>query len=111
LSPISRTIIEQTPTKIFFPNPDAAASDYIDGFGLTEREFKLIKEQLEPGTRMFLVKQGHSSVVCELDLKGFNAELAVISGRASSVARANQLIDVHGTDPAKWLPHFLEKSP
>ena len=111
LSPISRTIIEQTPTKIFFPNPDAAASDYIEGFGLTEREFKLIKEQLEPGTRMFLVKQGHSSVVCELDLKGFNAELAVISGRASSVARANQLIDVHGTDPAKWLPHFLEKSP
>ncbi len=109
-SPISRTIIEQTPTKIFFPNPDAAAADYIEGFGLTEREFKLIKEQLEPGTRMFLVKQGHSSVVCELDLKGFHAELAVISGRASSVARVNQLIDVHGSEPADWLPRFLEAS-
>lgn len=109
-SPISRTIIEQTPTKIFFPNPDAAAADYIDGFGLTEREFKLIKEQLEPGTRMFLVKQGHSSVVCELDLKGFNAELAVISGRASSVARVNQLIEIHGADPEVWLPRFLEAS-
>ena len=109
-SPISRTIIEQTPTKIFFPNPDAAAADYIEGFGLTEREFKLIKEQLEPGTRMFLVKQGHSSVVCELDLKGFHAELAVISGRASSVARVNQLIDVHGSEPANWLPRFLESS-
>ena len=109
-SPISRTIIEQTPTKIFFPNPDAAAADYIEGFGLTEREFKLIKEQLEPGTRMFLVKQGHSSVVCELDLKGFHAELAVISGRATSVARVNQLIDVHGPEPASWLPHFLDAS-
>jgi type IV secretion system protein VirB4 len=109
-SPISRTIIEQTPTKIFFPNPDAAAADYIDGFGLTEREFKLIKEQLEPGTRMFLVKQGHSSVVCELDLKGFNAELAVISGRASSVARVNQLIEAHGADAVDWLPRFLEVS-
>lgn len=109
-SPISRTIIEQTPTKIFFPNPDAASDDYIDGFGLTEREYKLIKEQLEPGSRMFLVKQGHASVVCELDLKGFHAEIAVISGRSSSVTRVNQLIELHGSEPEKWLPHFLEAS-
>ena len=54
------------------------------GFGLTEREFRLIKEELEPGSRRFLVKQGHQSVVCELDLKGFDAELAVISGRRSN---------------------------
>jgi type IV secretion system protein VirB4 len=59
---------------------------------------------------MFLVKQGHSSVVCELDLKGFNAELAVISGRASSVALVNKLIDVHGVSPSDWLPRFLEAS-
>ena len=109
-SPISRTIIEQTPTKIFFPNPDAAAEEYIEGFGLTEREYKLIKEQLEPGSRMFLVKQGHASVVCELDLKGFHAEIAVISGRSSSVTRVNQLIEMHGAEPAKWLPRFLEAS-
>ena len=38
---ISRTIIEQTPTKILFPNPDANAREYIEGFGLSEREFKL----------------------------------------------------------------------
>jgi type IV secretion system protein VirB4 len=106
-SPISRTIIEQTATKVFFPNPDANAVDYIDGFGLTEREFKLIKEQLEPGTRMFLVKQGHDSVVCELDLKGFNAELAVISGRASAVARLHEVMAEVGEDPALWLPQFL----
>lgn len=105
-SPISRTIIEQTATKVFFPNPDANARDYIEGFGLTEREFKLLKEQLEPGTRMFLVKQGHDSVVCELDLKGFDAELAVISGRMSAVTRMHQIIDEVGDDPAKWLPRF-----
>ena len=50
-SPISRTLIEQTPTKIFFPNADADAAEYTRGFGLTEREFRLIKEQLEPGSR------------------------------------------------------------
>ena len=47
-SPISRTLIEQTPTKVFFPNPDADLADYTQGFGLTEREFRLIKEQLSP---------------------------------------------------------------
>jgi type IV secretion system protein VirB4 len=106
-SSISRTIIEQTPTKILFPNSDANAQEYMEGFGLTQREFKLIKEQLEPGSRMFLVKQGHSSVVCQLDLKGFDDELRVISGRADAVDRMNGLLSQLGTDPANWLPSFL----
>src|SRR6202008_4085275 len=61
-SPISRTIVDQTPTKVLFPNVDADADEHIRGLGLSEREFKLIKEQLEPGSRMFLVKQGHHSI-------------------------------------------------
>ena len=106
-SRISRTIIEQTPTKILFPNPDANAAEYIEGFGLSGREFKLIKEQLEPGSRRFLVKQGHYSVVCELDLKGFDAELKVISGRASSVEELHRIMAKTGPDPARWLPEFM----
>jgi type IV secretion system protein VirB4 len=106
-SPISRTLVEQTPTKIFFPNSDASRSEYIGGFGLTEREFLLIKEELEPGSRMFLVKQSHHSVVCQLDLKGFDAELAVISGRATQVARMNELIATLGAGSEAWLPSFL----
>jgi type IV secretion system protein VirB4 len=109
-SAISRTIIEQTPTKILFPNSDANAPEYIDGFGLSEREFKLLKEQLEPGSRMFLVKQGHYSVVCQLDLKGFDAALAVISGRASSVERLYSIVNQVGTDPQNWLPLFERPS-
>ena len=109
-SAISRTIIEQTPTKILFPNADANPSEYIQGLGLSEREFKLLKEQLEPGSRMFLVKQGHYSVVCQLDLKGFERELAVISGRASSVERLYSLMEQVGADPANWLPLFGQQS-
>jgi type IV secretion system protein VirB4 len=105
-SGIARTIIEQTPTKILFPNSDANPQEYIEGFGLSEREFKLIKEQLEPGSRMFLVKQGHYSVVCQLDLKGFAGELAVISGRASSVEKLYSIMDRTGPDPEAWLPEF-----
>jgi type IV secretion system protein VirB4 len=106
-SPISRTLIEQTPTKIFFPNADANLAEYTQGFGLTEREFKLIKDQLEPGSRMFLVKQAHHSVVCQLDLKGFDAELAVISGRTQEVNRMHQIMAEVGPDSNAWLPQFL----
>jgi type IV secretion system protein VirB4 len=108
-SPISRTIVEQTPTKIFFPNSDASASDYVHGLGLSEREFQLIRERLEPGSRTFLVKQGHHSVICQLDLKGFDNELAVISGRAASVDRVRRLIAEVGSRPATWLPLFYSQ--
>jgi type IV secretion system protein VirB4 len=109
-SPISRTLVEQTPTKVFFPNADANFEEYTRGFGLTEREFKLIKDQLEPGSRMFLVKQAHRSVVCQLDLKGFEAELSVISGRTGEVARMHRIMAEAGSDPAAWLPRFMDSS-
>ena len=106
-SPISRTIVEQTPTKVFFPNVDANVEEYARGFGLSEREFKLIKERLEPGSRTFLVKQGHHSVVCKLDLKGCDAELAVISGRARDLDRMRRMLREHGPDPVNWLAPFM----
>ncbi len=106
-SPIARTIVEQTATKVFFPNPDANVRDYVEGFGLTQREFHLVREQMDPGSRSFLVKQGHASVVCQLDLKGFEEELRVISGRKRSVGQMQAAIDAAGPDPQQWLPVFL----
>jgi type IV secretion system protein VirB4 len=105
-SSISRTLIEQTPTKIFFPNADAHPSDYREGFTLTRREFRLVHQELEPGSRRFLIKQGHQTVVCELDLKGFESELAVISGRRSSLDVMTRLIERHGRTAEDWLPRF-----
>ncbi|MGA8054614.1 MAG: VirB4 family type IV secretion/conjugal transfer ATPase [Burkholderiales bacterium] len=107
-SPIARTLIEQTATKIFFPNADANEQDYREGFGLSEQEYRLLKEGIEPGSRMFLIKQGHQSVVCELNLKGFDYELNVISGRAANVELMNRIIAEVGPDPAVWLPRFRE---
>jgi type IV secretion system protein VirB4 len=103
-SPIARTILEQTPTKVFFPNADALESDYVEGLGLTRREFQLIKEEMEPGSRQFLIKQGRHSVVCRLDLKGFDFELAVLSGRSRTVSWVQELMREHGEAPAHWLP-------
>ena len=85
-SPIARTLVEQTPTKVLFPNVEGQRAEYVEGFGLSEREYELVARELTPGSRRFLVKQGFQGIVCELDLKGFEHELAVISGRAESVA-------------------------
>ena len=99
--------MEQTATKVFFPNPEARAEDYVDGFGLTEREFALIRHELSPGSRQFLIKQGHASAVCALDLSGLQPELAVMSGRLASVERMHRLIATLGADPQRWLPEFM----
>jgi type IV secretion system protein VirB4 len=106
-SAISRTLVEQTPTKILFPNAAASEQEYCQGFGLTAREFALIKEQIEPGSRMFLVKQAHHSVVCKLNLKGFDGDLAVISGRASSLERLYAVMGETGCDPKSCLPRYM----
>jgi type IV secretion system protein VirB4 len=106
-SPLARTLIEQTPTKVFFPNADAHRADYVDGFGLSDREFELIRTELTPGSRRFLIKQGRESVVVELDLKGFEPELKVISGRSRTVAELERLIASVGAEPAIWLPRFM----
>lgn len=106
-SRISRTIIEQTPTKILFPNPAASKEEYTQGLGLTQREAYLVREGLDPAERAFLVKQGQQSVVCRLDLAGLEPEMEVISGRASGLERLERLMRECGPEPEQWLQPFL----
>ncbi|MDP9912478.1 type IV secretion system protein VirB4 [Variovorax boronicumulans] len=103
---IARAIVEQTPTKILFPNPEADYDEYTQGFNLTDREFALIKQELEPGSRQFLIKQNHLSVVAQLDLHGFDDALHVISGRTSNVRLMRECIATFGPNPNQWLPSF-----
>jgi type IV secretory pathway VirB4 component len=46
-------------------------------------------------------------VVCELDLKGFDAELRVISGRKASVQQLHALMARVGSEPRAWLGEFM----
>jgi len=107
-SPIAKTVIEQSPTKIFMPNAAADHDDYVEGFKLTEREFEIIRT-LHDKSRRFLIKQGHNSVVAELNLKGFEQELAVLSGTTANVELVNRIITEVGADPRQWLPKFYER--
>lgn len=104
-SKISHSLIEQTATKIFLPNPGADYDDYVNGFKLTVREFEIIRD-LGEKSRQFLIKQGQNSVVAELNLRGFDDELAVLSGNTATSLLAERLVAELGDDPDKWLPEF-----
>jgi type IV secretion system protein VirB4 len=105
-SPIAHTILEQCATKIFLPNAHAAERDYVEGFGLTRREFALVREELAPESRQFLIKQGLNSVVAELRLDGLCDELAILSGRTETVDLLDRIRARVGDDPANWLEPF-----
>jgi len=105
-SPIAHAVLEQCATKIFLPNAHGQAADYIDGFGLTQEEFRLVRDVLTPQSHRFLIKQGHDSVVVELDLSGLDDALAVLSGRAETVALLDRLRAQVGDDYADWRAPF-----
>ncbi|WP_049396782.1 VirB4 family type IV secretion/conjugal transfer ATPase [Stenotrophomonas maltophilia] len=106
-SRIAHSLIEQCVTKIFLPAPMAEEADYIGGFKLTQREFECVKYDMPIAKlRGFLVKQGMTSAVCELNLAGFDDELAVLSGTTASVDACRRAIAKAGNDPQKWLPVF-----
>ena len=107
-SDISRTLIEQTPTKVFFPNGEAQGAES-SLLGLSEREHRLIQEDMSTAARQFLVRQGSSSVVCALDLAGLELALATLSGRTSTVRWLQALRATHGEALAQWWPVFAER--
>ena len=107
--PIGRTMVEQSATKIFLANPEALRADYVEGFGLSETEFDIVKSLNAQGGRRFLVKQGHASAICELDLAGLDDFVTVLSSTTDNVALLDAVREQHGNDPFQWLPVFLHE--
>jgi type IV secretion system protein VirB4 len=106
-SSISDTLIQQTATQIFLPNPKATEG-YKNAFMLSDREFNLLKTT-DPGSRYFLVKQGKDVVVARIDLSGMEDCIAVLSGRAETVAILDQARAEVGDHPEQWLPLYLKR--
>ncbi|MBK6854637.1 MAG: VirB4 family type IV secretion/conjugal transfer ATPase [Burkholderiales bacterium] len=101
--PIGRTMIEQSVTKIFLANPQAVREEYVEGFGLSEAEYDTVRSLASQGGRRFLVKQGHSSAICELDLSGMEDHITVLSSTTDNVALLDAIRERVGDDPAAWL--------
>lgn len=104
--PIGRTMVEQSVTKIFLANPEAVREEYVEGFGLSEAEFDIVRSLGSQGGRRFLVKQGHGSAICELDLAGLDDYVTVLSGTADNVALLDSLRQRLGDEPRRWLPEL-----
>ena len=105
--PIGRTMVEQSVTKIFLANSEALREEYVDGFGLSDAEFDIVRSLGSRGGRTFLVKQGRSSAICELDLSGIDDFVTVLSGTTDNVSLLDGIRAQVGDDPAAWLPLLL----
>lgn len=115
-SDIAASLIEQTATMILLPNPNASRDDYINGLKLTDAEYQVVVS-LDERSRCFLVKQGHASSVCQLNLRGMDDALAVISASTDNieimhdVLRDRAAAEGVSTDelrPEQWLKDFYE---
>lgn len=106
---ISRTLIEQCPTLMLFPNPQADRKESREYLNLSEREYNLIKTDLPEGCGMFLLKQGRHSTVVRLPLDGMEDDMAVLSARTTNLVLMDRLIEQYGEDPDAWVPHFNEE--
>ncbi|MCH8072320.1 MAG: VirB4 family type IV secretion/conjugal transfer ATPase [Proteobacteria bacterium] len=107
-SRIGDSIIEQSPTQLFMPNHKADRAAYCEGFGLSDEEYRTVKE-LPDTSRCFLIKHGSHSVVARLDLSGEDDLLAILSGREETVALLDKIRAEVGDDPADWLPLFHQR--
>ena len=88
-SEISRTVVEQCPTKFFFGNRTARDEDYIQGFGLDARAVEIVRSL--PG-RSFLVQQGPQGCVCRLDLEGLEDVVRLFSGGDQTLRSFDRLL-------------------
>lgn len=116
-SDIAAALVEQTATMILLPNPNASREDYMDGLKLTEAEYNVVKG-LDERSRCFMVKQGHASSVCQLNLRGLDDVLSVISASTDNIgilhevldkAARQQEIDIEQLQPEQWLEQFYQQ--
>ncbi|WP_397535484.1 VirB4 family type IV secretion/conjugal transfer ATPase [Roseateles sp.] len=107
--PIGRTMIEQSVTKIFLANPEALREEYVEGFGLSQAEYEIVRSLSAQGGRSFLVKQGQASAICELDLTGLEDFISVLSATTDNIALLDDIRERQGDDPFQWLPLLLQE--
>jgi type IV secretion system protein VirB4 len=116
-SDITAALIEQTATMVLLPNPNASRKDYVDGLKLTDAEYQVVAG-LDERSRCFLVKQGHASSVCQLNLRGLDDLLSVISASTDNIEimhgvleerAASSGVDITELRPEDWIETFYAR--
>ena len=107
-SEIGCKIIQESVTQIYFSNPKASFDTYVNQFGLSRKEFEIIRA-LDKHSRFFLLKQGKNSVVARADLSKLKDEIAVLSGNTIHCGILTDIRKAVGDDPQQWMALFLKK--
>ena len=108
----SDSLVKQPVTFVYFACDRADERDYRKVFGLSQREFELVREW-EPEERLALVRHGNDSVVvrARLDTPELARFLPVLSGNEGNVRRMREIMrEVNSQDPEDWLPVFMERA-
>lgn len=101
-------LVQQTATKILLPNPDAKWEGYKE-IGLTEKEFKKLRD-LAKESRTMLIKQSGSSVFAKMELFGFDDFIPVLSGSETGLSIFDEIIAEKGNvSPDIWIPELLDR--
>ena len=108
-SKMAHTLLEQSPTNLFFPNPKADDLSYREGFKLSARELAWLRETA-PEARQFLIKHDQDSVIARLDLDSMPDVIRILSGSPETAARCAALRARYGDAPEHWLSHFCEEA-
>ena len=106
----SDSLVKQPVTFLYFASDRADEHDYRKVFGLSQREFELLREW-EPEERLALIRHGNDSVVvrARLDTPELGRFLPVLSGNEGNVRRMREIMhEVNSQDPEVWLPVFME---
>ncbi len=81
----AKTLIEQSATMVFLPNPKAKEEEYVNGVGLSYDEYMIIKG-FNPTKRQFLIKRQDEKVIATLDLSSLGSEnLKILSTGTSYI--------------------------
>ena len=107
-SPLCAQLLDNTATKIFFPNKEPVEAEYREGFKLTPGQFKFIRET-NVASRQFLFKQGNEVAIGRVNLSSLPDYLAIFSSNTRSVNLCEAIRNEVGNDPKVWLPIFLKE--
>lgn len=108
----SDSLVKQPVTFLYFACERANEHEYRKVFGLSQREYELVREW-EPEERLALIKHGNDSVVVRtaLDTPELARFLQVLSGNEGNVRLMREIIrELKSDDPEVWLPVFMERA-
>ncbi len=103
---ISSIYQEKMATKIFLPD-DTSYNIVKRVFKLTDQEAMYL-EALELSKRQFIIRQSDVSIVSEMNLRGLNLELDLLSCDSATRKKLSDIIETYGSSDSLWVKKLYE---